>query len=417
MRLPFRLAARVLSASLAIALLAAGCGGSTPDSTDGTVTLTWWDYFGYSPTADDAVISLIDKFEAANPDIKVKRTAIGFADFRTKLIQAAATGKFPDVSAIDNADVPVFAEQGALVDLTSRVDAWQGRAGFLDAVLRSGQVDDKSYGVPFRSNTTALWYNKDHFAEAGLTQPPATWAELRDYARKLTTDQRAGFCFAAAPTEEGTFTLLPLIWQAGGDVPTIGDAASIEALEFIDTLVNKDRSAPSSVLQWGQSDVGDQFGSGLCAMMTNGPWVLPSVEKGGVAFDVAPWPAGTKGTASPLGGEVLAISKTCRHTDAAWRLASWLADPANNQDEVSAGLGSIPNRQDTIGDETWVWHPTVPAFAEQLQTARPRGVYGDKYAQISQAISTMEQQVLAQGRDPAEAANEAGDKIRALLDE
>ena len=407
---------RFLAATFAVALLAAtACGESTSNGSAGKVTLTWWDYFGYSPTADQAVTKLLDRFQSTHQNVEIRRTAIGFADFRTKLIQAAATGKYPDVAAIDNADVPVFQAQGALADLTAKMQAWQGKDAFLDAVVQSVKVGDKSFGVPFRSNTTALWYNKDAFAKAGIGAPPATWQELREDARKLTDGKQSGFCFAAAPTEEGTFTLLPMIWQAGGDVPSIGDQASVYALNLVNTLVNEDKSAPRSVLQWGQSDVGDQFGSGLCAMMANGPWVLASVKKGGFAFDVAPWPAGAKGTASPLGGEVLSIGKNTKNLDAAWELATWLADPANSREEVGAGLGSIPNRKDTVDDQAWVWHPMVTAFAKQMRTARPRGVYGAKYAQISQAISAMEQQVLAQGRSAADAANEASGKIKPLL--
>lgn len=405
----------LVAALIAVALAAAGCGDSGSPAGSGKVTLTWWDYFGYSPTADQAVTKLIEKYQASHQNVEIKRTAIGFADFRTKLIQAAATGKFPDIAAIDNADVPVFNAQGALADLSSKMQSWTGREAFLDAVQQSVKVGDKSFGVPFRSNTTALWYNKDAFAKAGISSPPTTWQELRDDAKKLTTDKQAGFCFSAAATEEGTFTLLPMIWQAGGDVPTIGDQASVDALNLVNTLVNEDKSAPKSVLQWGQSDVGDQFGSGFCAMMANGPWVLASVKKGNFAFDVVPWPSGAKGTASPLGGEVLAIAKSSQNIDAAFDLATWLADPKNSREEVGAGLGSIPNRKDTVNDPGWAWHPIVPAFAEQLQSARPRGVYGAKYAQISQAISTMEQQVLAQGRKPSEAAEEARSKISPLL--
>ena len=406
-----------LSGALAVVLLAAtgGCGGSGSDGASGKVTVTWWDYLGYSPTADQAVTKLLDKYQATYPEIEVKRTTIKFSDFRSALMRAASSGSFPDVAAIDNADVPVFAAQDALTDLTSRMRVWQGRTTFLDAVQRSVQVGDKAYGIPFRSNTTALWYNKNLFAEAGLSTPPATWQELRAYAGRLTTDQHAGFCFAAAPTEEGTFTLLPMLWQAGGDVATIGEQASIDTLTMINTLVNVDKSAPNSVLQWGQSEVGEQFRSGRCAMMINGPWVLPSVNTAGFAFDVAAWPAGSNGTASPLGGEVLAVGKDTRHLDAAWQLTTWLSDPANSLGEVYRGLGSIPNRTTTIGDPAWVWHPVVTAFAEQMRTARPRGVYGSRYAQISQTISAMEQEVLAQGHTPADAATEASKKIKPLL--
>jgi multiple sugar transport system substrate-binding protein len=402
-----------LAVILTVAL--AGCGVSESDSAPSKITLTWWDYFNYSPHADEAVTRLLDKYHAAYPEIEVKRTAMKFADFRARLAEAAKNGNFPDVAAIDNADIPVFAAQGALADLTSRMRAWQGRVSFLDAVQRSVHVGDKDYGIPFRSNTTALWYNKNLFADAGLTKPPATWEELRADAARLTTSAHAGFCFSAASTEEGTFTLLPLIWQAGGDAPTIGDQASIDALNLVDTLVNQDRSAPTSVLQWGQSEVGNQFAAGRCAMMINGPWVLNTVSKGGFDFDVAPWPAGRNGTAAPLGGEILAVGRHTRHLDAAWQLTIWLSDPANNLGELYRGLCGIPNRTSTIDDPAWAWHPVVTAFAQQLRTARPRGIYGAKYPQLSQVIATMQQQVLADRHKPADAAAEASGKIKTLL--
>jgi multiple sugar transport system substrate-binding protein len=407
----------LLSGVLATILTAAiaGCGGSASGNSAGKVTLTWWDYFDYSPHANQAINRLLEKYHATYPEIEVKRTAFKFAEFRAKLSQAAVDGSFPDVAAIDNADVPMFAERDALADLTSRMRVWQGRITFLDAVQQSVQVGDKAYGIPFRSNTTALWYNKNLFAAAGLSKPPATWDELRDHARRLTSPAHAGFCFAGAPTEDGTGTLLPLIWQAGGDASRIGDQASIDALNLVDTLVNVDKSAPSSVLRWSQFDVGEQFATGRCAMMINGPWVLHPVSRAGFGFDVAPWPAGRGGTASTLGGEVLAVGKRTRHLDAAWQLTTWLTDPSNSLGEVYRGLCGIPNRTSTIDDPAWAWHPVVPAFATQMRTARPRGVYGPKYPQISQALSTMLHQVLAGERKPADAVAEVRDKIKPLL--
>ena len=169
------------------------------------------------------------------------------------------------------------------------------------------------------------------------------------------------------------------------------------------------------MLQWGQSDVGAQFGSGRCAMMFNGPWVLASAKKGGVRFATAPWPAGPAGTASPLGGEVWAVSKKLRNPAAAWDVLSWMADPKNSATEIGTGLSSIPNRKDTVSDKGWQWDATVPTFATQMSSARARGVYGANYAQISQAITTMEQAVLAQGKDPQAAANDAATTVKPLL--
>jgi multiple sugar transport system substrate-binding protein len=359
--------------------------------------------------------SLIKNYEAGHPNVTINRTSIGFADFTTKLTQAAATGTFPDVAAIDNADIPLYAGQGTLADLTAQDKAWPELSQYLPAVSRSVSVGDKYYGVPFRSNTSALWYNKADFQQAGITSPPSTWADLVTDAKKLTSGKRAGFCFSAAATDEGTFTFLPVLWQSGGDVPSIGDQHSQAALNLLNTMVNVDHSAPRSVLQWGQSDVADQFGTGLCAMMVNGPYALPSVQKASFQWAVAPWPAGPSGTAAPLGGEALVVGGNSAHVDAAVAFAQWLADPANDRQQLTNGLGSIPNRKDTISNPAWDWQPMVKVFAQQMATARPRGVYGPQYQQISTAISTMEQQVLSGQASPVQAAQKAGATIKPLL--
>ena len=40
------------------------------------------------------------------------------------------------------------------------------------------QVDGKQYGIPFDLGMVGFWYNKDLFAQAGITAPPTTWDEL-----------------------------------------------------------------------------------------------------------------------------------------------------------------------------------------------------------------------------------------------
>ncbi|WP_370947206.1 sugar ABC transporter substrate-binding protein [Amycolatopsis sp. cg5] len=412
-----RRARRVLGSLLLTGLLTltSACGDSEADSAGKTV-LTWWDYFGYSPSADNAVKNLIARYEKSHPNVTVSRTVVRFGDFRAKLQEAAKNGTFPDLAAIDNADVPVFAKQGVLTDLTSRVQMWDALKEYLDPVVQSVQVNKQFYGVPFRSNTTALWYNKDHFAAAGVTEPPKTWDELVASARKLTNGDHAGLCFSAAANEEGTFTFLPLLWQAGGDLRGLGDKASVTALNLVDKLINQDKSVPKSMLHSGQSDIGREFGAGRCSMMINGPWVLSSVEQAKFGWDVALWPTGSGGnSASPLGGEVLAVGKGSAHVEEAWDVARWIADPRNSWAELGKGLSGIPNRKDTVTDQAWAWSPIIPVFAHQMLSARARGSYGDKYAQVSQVVWLMEQEVLAHARPPREAAAAAGAQVKPLL--
>ncbi len=48
-------------------------------------------------------------------------------------------------------------------------------------------ADGKQMSMPFNSSTAVMFYNKDHFRRAGLdpNQPPKTWAEVAEAAKKL----------------------------------------------------------------------------------------------------------------------------------------------------------------------------------------------------------------------------------------
>jgi multiple sugar transport system substrate-binding protein len=398
----------------------AACGGS--DSSSGgsggaskneKVTLTWWDYFNYSPAADKATNQLISDYESSHPNVTIKRTAIGFDDFRTKAIQAIATGNFPDFLFLEGGDLPIFVDQGALADLTSHLKDWSERDKYIKNVFDGGAIEGKEYGVPFRTNTTVLFYNTDMFKKAGIKSAPATWDELRASAKKLTKSGQSGFCYSASNNEEGTHSFLPFLWQAGSDVTTIGDAGSIKALKFVNDLVNVDHSAPKSVLSFLQQDAADQFAAGHCAMMVNGPWALNTADAAKVKYSLAPWPKDVQ-AAAPLGGE-FAVAGNGDHVDQVWDLISWLSDDANLTAEQIKGLDLVPNRSDTQTEEKWIYNPMLPIFAKQLEVARPKNVYGAKYAEISPQISGMEQKVLSGQATPEEAAKAAGTAIKPLL--
>jgi multiple sugar transport system substrate-binding protein len=411
------MARRLLAAAAAVFVATACSTGSAADATDGAdkKTVTWWDYFDYSPASADAINGLVVKYNKAHPNIEIKRTSFEFKDFHGKIAEAAAAGALPDIAVVDSPDVPLLASQHAVADLTARFGQWRRGNQFLEPVLNSVDYQGGLFGVPLRSNTTALLYNKDLFAQAGIGKPPTTWEELRETAKATTADGHSGICFAAAPNEQLTFNFLPFVWQAGGDVRSIADKPTVAALSLWDQLVNKDESAPREILQWGHSDVEKQFTAGKCAMMINGPWVVPSVSKAAFPWAAAPLPLGDKGAASPLGGEAWVIGGRSKNVDAAWEVITWLAESTNSAKEFGGGLGAIPNRNDTLGDPVWKWGPGVTVFINEMLTTRPRSVYGPRYPEISEAIWTMTQQVLNGKKKPQEAANEANAKIQPLL--
>ena len=137
--------------------------------------------------------------------------------------------------------------------------------------------DGQLYGLQPGANTLAIFYDKDVLAKAGV-QPPKTWAELKTAAKKLTSGKQYGFAFNATADYEGAWQFLPPMWTNGGDETNLKSPEVAEALQLWKDLVD-DGSVSKSAVNWKQSDVNDQFIAGKAAMMLNGPWQIPSLQK------------------------------------------------------------------------------------------------------------------------------------------
>ncbi|GEA88967.1 extracellular solute-binding protein [Cellulomonas cellasea] len=180
---------RLLSAvamTAGVALLAAGCSGggsgNTPDdSADGT-TLTWWHNSNNEP-GKGYYEKVAADFEAANPGVTVEISALAHEDMLTKLDASFQTGDTPDVyMERGGGELAAHVEAGLVQDLSD---------GSSEAIEKIGgsvagwQVDGKTYALPFSLGVVGFWYNKALFQQAGITEPPATMADLIAAADKL----------------------------------------------------------------------------------------------------------------------------------------------------------------------------------------------------------------------------------------
>ena len=62
--------------------------------------------------------------------------------------------------------------------------------GSLQSLLRSFSTDGDLYAVPYQPMVLVVFYNKDHFKQAGITKAPASWDEYLEVCAKLKS---AGF--------------------------------------------------------------------------------------------------------------------------------------------------------------------------------------------------------------------------------
>ena len=304
------LAVAALAALAPLTLAACGGGGSSSSSGGASSasvdSLTVLDYYSDEP-GHSQIGDQLSKCGTSIGVAKVDHQSVPGPTLIQKVLQQASSKSLPDVLMLDNPDIQQIAETGALAPLE---DYGINADGYAPGPIAAATYDGKLYGLQPGANTLAVFYNKDILDKAGV-KPPTTWAELKDTAKKLTVDKQYGFAFNATADYEGAWQFLPPMWTNGGDEKSLTSPEVAGALQLWKDLVD-DGSASKSVVNWAQSDVNDQFIAGKAAMMLNGPWQIPALDKAKINYGVVPFPMNTAGQTStaPLGGEAWTVPMT-----------------------------------------------------------------------------------------------------------
>ena len=359
------------------------------------------------------------EFDEANEDIVVEYRGIPFDEIVNETLRAFATGNAPDIVSFDNPDFALFSSRGAMLDITDRVANSDiiSKAEYFEGPLNSVTWDGKLYGLPKYTDTIGLFYNKDLFAKAGITEPPSTWAELAEDAAKLTdpANNVYGVTFSARAGEEGTFQFLPIIQMSGGGANKVNTEGAAQVLDIWKGLIDNGY-ASRDVLSLGQWDSTGVFNSGNAAMAISGPWEIDRmVEDAKFAWGVALLPTINEDDqkSSALGGFNWGIMANTQHPDEAFRLLEYFVE---QEDRIFPEFGNLPARGDIDLPVTGEAKKdaALVVFQDQLQYAQPRGPHPE-WQKISKAIYDAEQQALT-GQMPAmDALNQAQTTIDTIF--
>ena len=370
-----------------------------------------WDYFE-TDAQKEMMQVLIDGFNASQDEFTATHTYVPFSDYEKQLTLGIASGQLPDLVILDGCSMASFIELGLFGDISDADIAWDEYiAGPLDSTMKDG----KHYGIPFATNCTALYYNKDMFDAAGLAYPDenTTWEEFREMANALTKDGVIGFGNAAVNTDEGTFQCLQWLYTAGGSYLDI--ESGVDAYTLMQEMV-AEGSWSKECVNWTQSDVNNNFMAGNIAMQQNGPWQVPGIEANAPDLNygvtVLPKKDADAGQAtSILGGENMGVVNKEDMSGAKAFLEYY------NQTEVMVEAmklyGSYPAKTEAAKDAYWTEDPLQQGFLTQLETSIPRGPSA-LWPSYSSAIQTGFQEVMTSAKTPEQAAADTQAAVDAI---
>ncbi|MFI4996887.1 MAG: ABC transporter substrate-binding protein [Hyphomicrobiales bacterium] len=412
---------RISRSALGLLAAAALAGGAARAH---AAEILWWAPNWGQARAEE----LARKFEAANPDLKVKIEVTVSDGLQNRVLVALKSGSPPDLIEIQNGWNIPFAATGTLMPLDdvyakSKID----KADFAPAALSLSTLDGKLYGLPYRIEAHAVYYNKAAFREAGLdpAKPPKTWPELTEVAKKLTKTVNGKPQFGYGITGGGEFgntiyRTLPLIWMNGGSILSddmkqviVNQKPAVEAVEFYTGMLTKEKVSPPSTLQNDGLALRRLFIAGSIAMYQSGQFDIVAIKKENPSLDfgIMPIPAPPgKSPAALLGGWHFVIPEDSKNKDGAARLLAFLAEP----DNMGFYTDTFPARSSAMNLPRFR-APELAAFKEMLPFARPAPPHKN-WVQITQVYFDNLQRVLTGEATAQKAMDDAAADIQSLLE-
>jgi multiple sugar transport system substrate-binding protein len=319
--------------------------GSDSDSGSGSsdsasLVMTVWGGETDKTTYQKRIDLLVKKY----PELKVTLQLIPSETYEQKVQTMIAGGSGPDIMEVAE-NVNVYASKNQVLPL----DDLAKSAG-LDLQQRFGSIGslysykDKIYAIPDRSGAMILYYNKTMFDQKGIKPPTAewTWDDALAAFKELTVPGKQ-WGYAGA---EWWAVWWAFVYQNGGKIiddngrPTANTDEVIEALQWAGDLVTKHGVVPTKkqYADFGAEVNGDAaLAQGKLAVSTTGFWAISGLLKSDIEWAIAPFWRGKQQAVTAFGNG-LAISRTAKNRDAAFKAIDFLTSPEAQQVIIDTGL-------------------------------------------------------------------------------
>ncbi len=338
---------------------------------------SWWSSEARKPHID----KVVEDYNASQDKYHVTYVDIPWGDIFTKNIAQIAAGNPTDVMANFMEEVRFRAEEGQVESLEGLVTD-DVKDGFYEQYLDvCTGTDGQLYALPFSVDTRAIYYNKDHFAEAGIKpEDIKTWDDLMEAAHKLDVK------------EDGEYTrygFIPLQGNAGLDTYVINANQGQGWFNEETKEITVNTPTNVAVLEWireqieyyGQdnyneidaafnSGMTDPFASGAISMLAHTSAYTSALANTApdLNYGVMLFPEYKEGNGHAVngGGFVLEAPKGAKHLEGSYDFMKFMTS-RETQDYIAVNIGDFSARNDFDESDTFFQNEINRDLAEALE--------------------------------------------------
>lgn len=376
------------------------------------------------------------EYERLNPGVTIDIQFITNDMMLDRLVVGAATDTLPDIAHVAGYMLADLAVSQVIAPLPPEIvehisDAYL--PGVVDLLAYDGMV----WGYPTEYMPRAILYNRNLFSDVGLPdRAPETWAELREFAMRLTDRNPDGsfkvsgfgIGFSSGGHQEHGFLFSlshPLggrLFSGDGREVVLASQQNAEALAFLRELVD---AGYAEAREWHV--LGMRAGT-MAMTVAPGPyWRTEFLNEGPSVYasmgtGLLPVPEVGMNPAATGGGWLFVVSSQTPHADEVYKFLNWLnLEPTEagttRMGNVLAHLGSIPVTPEDLQNQETVRDPFMAGFVQAVAGGYTvEEILAPGAPQIYAQIGTAVRSVVAGGDSPLNALSQAQEHIQAILD-
>lgn len=410
----------------------AGCGsnGGVEKTEDGKIKITMW--HGFSEADGKTLEGIVDDFNNSQDEYFIDAQLQPWSTIGETMVTKVTSGDGPDFVTTGADNGQGWSLDGTFQCVTDFYDDPENETenyipNVVDQITFDIDGSEEKCAVPMGYAPTAVWYNTDMWAEAGLTEAdiPTTWDQLLEVAKKLTKSDGTQYGIALPDLGWG-----PYLKGNGSGVYTVDGEVSINTPEnkaFLEKMRDFYKGG-YTVAGMDETAARESFESGQSAMVIVGPWEDQAATDKGIAHDLFPVPAGDGTYVYPDGTS----GSNTGSTGLYWWVTSQVGDSEklpgiyeffkfynNHDNQVTWSLGSAyPPNNTTVTEEELSERPLIAKIAQYtdqsfIAVAGLKGGFGD----IIATIDTLTSNTTRTDDDIQAMLDEAETKIQGYLDE
>ncbi len=362
---------KLLSLITVFIVILAGCGGSSGDDDDKTISFAYWDDI-WTPAFEE----IAKEFESQNPGVTIDLQVTPYSSYWTKLDTIASTGDGPDVFIMNVPNIEKYSETGMLAPLDDSMEKYEVRPeDFVDRTFDAYEIDGATYGVPFDYDVTHLFYNADLLEEIGISSIPETWDEMLEVGQQVIDYDSSLYPFVISGNQAGYW---PIIVSQNGQIITDDGKSGYELPETIASIQWIQDAVESGIIPKSSSIGGvnpiDALLSGQAVFAFDGSWMIPKLSEDATAnIGIAPIPSNNDNRAGVIHAPSVAVNASGDNVDIASDFAAFVGSDFA-QERVASTMNQLPAKKG-FDDKFIANNPNLIGLDEALDYTSTAVVY------------------------------------------